>query len=128
VAQYLSGAWIADLNKAAATAGVQRAESAGSELRLQQVVTGGSDGEVAYAIRLGQSLDVVAGRIDDPDVTITEDIDTAVAVGRGDLSAQDALLAGLVRVSGNMSALLGAQDALSRLGRIFDDVRARTTF
>ena len=128
MAQYLSGAWIEELNQAGATVGGPGPETARPTLLLQQVVTGGPHGEVAYAVQLGDRLKVVAGRIPAPDVTITEDLDTAVAVGRGDLSPQDALLAGRVRVSGNVGALLEAQEALSQLAAIFDAVRSRTTF
>jgi putative sterol carrier protein len=128
VAQYLSGAWIEDLNRAAADVDGHASEPGRAPVCVQQVVTGGPDGEVTYAVRVGERLEVIAGRVANPDVTITEDVDTAFAVGRGDVSPQDALLAGRVRVSGNVDALVGVQAALVRLSDIFDAVRLRTTF
>jgi putative sterol carrier protein len=128
VAEYLSRAWIEDLNQVAATVDPPVSDPVRAPVCVQQVVTGGANGEVAYAIRVGDRLEVIVGRVSAPDVTITEDVATAVAVGRGDVSPQDALLAGRVRVSGNVAALVGVQPALVRLSGIFDAVRLRTTF
>jgi putative sterol carrier protein len=61
-------------------------------------------------------------------VTLTEDRSTAVAVARGERSAQEAFMDGEVRVGGDIGELLAAQAALARLGDVFASVRADTDF
>jgi putative sterol carrier protein len=124
VARFLSEAWFE------AVAGhADRMDPADEpSLILQQVVTGTPDGEVRYAVQVaGERAAVIRGPVKDPDVTFTEDYPTAAAIVRGELSAQAALLAGRIRVTGNLATLT------KRPGPAADDlippaVRAATTY
>jgi putative sterol carrier protein len=73
-------------------------------------------------------VQLTPGRADDADTTITEDYSTAAALARGETTPQDAILAGRVRVSGDLGALLKGQEVLELVRAGFDDVRARTEY
>jgi putative sterol carrier protein len=127
VARFLSQEWIDELNAAARATPADAVDTC--ELTIQQVVTGTATGDFQYAVRVGDGrVSVMAGRADRADATITEDHTTAVDVARGELSPQAAFLAGRIRVSGDMGALVAAQGALHRLEAAFDQVRGATTF
>ena len=130
VPRYLSPEWFSAANAAAAS---RRLDSV--DLVLLQVITGGPEGDVRYRVSIegghitlsADSADH-AGAAEHADATFTEDYSTAVAVFRGELSPQDALTQGRVRVAGNMAAIVAHQPALAELGAVFDDMRAATTF
>jgi len=126
VASYLSDQWFDEVG---ATPAAPSSEPATEDLVLQHVVTGGPEGDVCYHVRIAeQVVIIVRGRADDPDVTFAEDYATAAAIAGGALSAPAALLAGRIRVGGDLAALIAHQDRL-----IVDDlvpaaVRTGTTF
>jgi putative sterol carrier protein len=124
VARFLSEAWFD-----AVISHTDQVDGANEpSLMLQQIVTGTPDGEVRYGVRVaGQHVAVVRGHVKDPDVTFTEDYSTAAEIARGEVSAQAALLAGRIRVTGNLATLT------TRPGAAADDlippaVRAATTY
>lgn len=127
--RFLSPEWLDELNAAAAHDPSVASAIAGATLTLQQVVTGTPAGEIAYAVRIGDGRVVItAGRAEHADATITEDAETAAAISSGRLTSQTAILAGRVRVSGDLGALVEHQDLLERLDHVFADVRETTTY
>ena len=97
---------------------------AGVELGLQFVVMDHPvDGEVDYYFHIaGGSAELARGRLDNADVTVTNDYQTAVGISKGDLNTQMAFMTGRLKVAGNMAKLLMNQglinefaQALSRL-------------
>ena len=129
VARFLSPEWLDELNTAAARDHTVAGAVAGATLTLQQVVTGTAAGEVTYAVRIGDGrVTVTPGRADDADATITEDAETAAAISSGRLTSQTAILAGRVRVSGDLGALVEHQELLERLDHVFAEVRETTTY
>ena len=124
--RFLSDPWIDAMARAAEQADAPLVEP---PLVMQQVVTGGPDGEAAWTISLGAgSIEVVRGRAANPTVTFTQDVETAAAVNRGELSAQAAFMTGRLRVGGDVQLLLDAQQALAEVEDIFALVRADTTY
>jgi putative sterol carrier protein len=129
MARFLSDEWVADLNGAVAADEQVSAAASGVHLTIQQVVVGPDGGETCYFTRVDDGrVELTPGRADDADTTITEDYDTAAALARGDTTPQDAILAGKVRVSGDLGVLLKGQEVLESLRARFDDVRARTEY
>lgn len=125
MARYLSPEWFDEINAAAS------AEVDCGDLRLviQQVVTGGPEGDIRYAVRIEDGrVRVVPGEATDADVTVTEDHETATAVARGELAAPAAFMTGRIRVTGETTVLLDAQPTLHRLDAVFAGVRDRTTY
>jgi putative sterol carrier protein len=125
VARFLSPAWVEEL--AAAAEGVSMA--AGEPLTVQQMVVDGSGETVRWTLRVTDGrVAVVAGGVDDADVTLATDRATAVALARGDEAVPDAFMAGRLRVAGDLRALLRAGGALGAVDAAFAAVRARTTW
>jgi hypothetical protein len=124
MARFLSSAWFDDLGRALAGC-----DTAADGLVVQQVVMDTPDGEVRYWMRIAdQQATVRPGQTTHPDVTFTEDYATAAAIARGELTTQAALLAGRIRVSGNLATLAAHQDQLRGVDPLPAAVRAGTTF
>jgi hypothetical protein len=123
VPEFLSAAWLSDLQDAA------RASAVPEDLRLvvQQVVLDPDGGEVAYAIRVADGhVSVETGRVDDAEVTFTQDRATASAIASGELSAQAAFIDGRLRVGGDLTSLLERARELAAIEDLFAPVRANT--
>ncbi len=104
---------------------------AAADVRLvvQEVVTGGPDGDVRYVVAIDHGrTDVHPGDHPAPDVTFVVDWDTAVAVATGSTSTQDAFTTGRLQVRGDMGVLLRHGTALAGLDAVFAEVRAATTY
>jgi hypothetical protein len=122
VAEFLTEAWFAALDESARSALVD------DQVRLviQQVVPDGPDGtEVAYAVRAaGGAITICRGRVDDPDITFTQDRATAEAIHRGELSAQSAFIEGRLRLGGDLRAVIERAAALAAIDDVFVAARA----
>lgn len=130
MAVYLSDAWFDELTLAlAAAAPLSSPGGDDVTLALQQVVIDTPEGDLSYWLALDDAkLNVGRGRLVDPDITITETYDTAVAVVRGELSTEAAFLAGRVRVGGDLRALTMHQSRLQQVAAAVAGVRDRTTY
>ncbi|MDP8991865.1 MAG: SCP2 sterol-binding domain-containing protein [Actinomycetota bacterium] len=129
MARYLSQEWFEEVNAAARREHERAPRPAGGELTLQQIVSGGPDGDVRYWVRVGHgALQAGLGEAADADATVSQSWETAVAVVKGDLDAQAALMAGRIRLSGNAASLVEHQEALRGLHAAFADVHRRTSY
>lgn len=127
--RFLSPEWLDEVGAAARTRAGLAPDAGDVRLVVQQVVTGTPDGEVRYHVVVeGASVDVRPGDADAPDVTFTQDWQTAVAMSTAELPAQHAFASGKLRVDGDVQALVRHQAAFADLDRAFEDVRARTTY
>ncbi len=87
----------------------------GKTATIQQVI-GGGEGETHYWITIADdTIDMGVGDAPDPDATITESYETAVALAKSELSPVTAFMTGKIKVGGNMGLLLGLQAVLSLL-------------
>ena len=93
---------------------------------VQQVVPDGPEGhEVAYALVLDDGrVRVERGRVDDPDLTFTQDRATAEAIHRGELSAQAAFMQGRLRLGGDLRAVIDRAGELAAIDDVFAGARA----
>ncbi len=129
MARFLSPGWMDEATQAASSSPEAKAAAAGVRLVVQQVVTGGPQGEVAYAVEVDDGcMSFRTGRCEQADVTFTLDWDTAVAMARGDLGGQEAFTAGRLRLRGNVGLLLRHGPALAGLATVFAQLRDGTTF
>jgi len=129
VAAYLSPAWFDDVNATARADASLPTATAGVHLVLQQVVSGGPAGDVRYWVRVDDgAVDAGPGEAPHPDAVVTQSYDTAVAVSRGALTVEGALLAGLARLSGDIGLLVRHQAALLCVAAALGPVRERTTY
>jgi len=125
VAAFLSAEWIGELDAEAVTVDAE------VTFTLDQVVTGGPDGDVRYRLALGDGrLAVRPSRAGDPpaDATLTLPYATAVDLTTGRCTASEAFSGGRVRFSGDLGRLQAATTALAAASDAFGRVRARTTF
>jgi hypothetical protein len=85
-------------------------------LGLQFVVTGGPDADVSYHVDIADGNGSVAlGTLDEPDVKVTNDYETSVAISKGDLNTQMAFMTGKLKVEGNMAKLMMHQNVINAL-------------
>jgi putative sterol carrier protein len=128
MAQYLSPEWIDELHLALSADAAVRQATAHVALTVQQVVTGGPDGDVAWHVVVDKgSVAVRPGTIDDADVTFRQDHDTAQKVAAGEMSAQAAFMVGLLTVTGDVGKLIEHQEAFAGIDHATDAVRARAS-
>ena len=76
--------------------------------RIQQQVTGGPDGDVAYywVLEDGRPTSAAAGTVDAPDVTLSLSWSDAAAVQAGTLDPSVAFMQGRMKVAGSMGLAL----------------------
>jgi predicted lipid carrier protein YhbT len=120
--RFLSDAWVAAMDDAAATVTVppevamvvdQTVTDARSEVRYHLVV---ADGRIA----------VRRGPAEDAQVSFRQDLVTAWAIASGRASAQRAFMAGHLRVGGDLNALVANRDVFTALDQATASVRDRT--
>jgi hypothetical protein len=135
--RFLSVDWFAEVarDERPQPAGAGPGETSGNQLVLEQVVHGTPDGEVRYRVVARDRtahIELVGairnGPLAAPDLTISCDWATAVAMAQGLLSAQGALMAGRLRVHGNLARLAGWAADLTGLDPVPPEVRRRTTY
>ena len=120
--QYLGDEWIE-----AANAAVADLEASVEGFAVGYIVTGGPAGDRSYTLRLGPTGASVRSEADAP-VTLRVSWAVAVAIAKGELSAQRAFLDGNMRIDGDAQALLGASEGLLSIDERLAEVRANTQF
>ena len=145
MARFLSQAWAEEFNAAlegavlpgpGPDAGLAAVDGT---FTVVQEVRGAPDGDVRVVLRvadgslrlgLGETPDEGFGGADDPhaEVTIIVSYDDAVAMSKGELAAAEALNAGRIRVRGDLSVLVAAQQMLVAARSCTEDLVASTTY
>jgi putative sterol carrier protein len=131
VLRYLSPEWIAALDDEATRAATDlTGDLAGVTLVVEHRVVGAPEGDVAYVVTIRDGDVRVAGgpHRGGADLVLTADYATARALARGDVNAQQAFAAGMLKVAGRIDRLVAASRALAALQDGLAAVRARTTF
>ena len=154
MARFLSPEWFEDVRRHAGTPDAEHAPGGGKRnggagapaggespaLVLEQVVTGTPYGEVRYLVVVEEGTAHIAstggaggtGGVGDAtpgaDLTVTSAWETAVAIARGDLSAQVALMEGQLRIRGNLARLPDVSARLARNDPVPEEVRRATTY
>lgn len=119
---FLSDAWLAEVELRLNASEAFRAKAAGTDATIQQVVPT-PDGEQRYWIRIASgTVEVGRGDAAAPDVTITQDLVTAVALAKRELNPVTAFMTGRLKVAGDMGLLMKLQAAVSELPSAMADV------
>ena len=123
---FLSDEWFATV-AAASPPAADRAEAV-----LEQVVEGGPAGRVTYRVEIAAAgariVWPVPADAEDPDLRVTCDWTTAVAVAKGELSTQRALMQGRLRVRGNPGRLSELAAVLRDVDPVPGSVRSSTSY
>ena len=113
--EFLSAEWADALKERLNDNDAFRQAAANQHATIQQVITR-DGGETRYWIRIDDgSIDLGVGDAVQPDATITQSYETAVALTKGELSPVTAFMSGKIKIAGNMGMLLGLQGALAQL-------------
>lgn len=127
MARYLSPEWFADLPPAPLSDPAD-----GVEAVLEQVVEGTPDGTVTYRVEVAGGVAHVRWPVPadapSPDLRITCSWATATAVARGELSSQQALSEGSLRVKGSLVRVAEISDRLAGVDPVPAQVRAATSY
>ena len=129
MAPFLSVDWLGQVAAAAKSDDGLRTAAGGVTLTVQQIVTGGPDGDKAWYLRfIDGEVDVVAGRADGPDVVFRESLETATRVSRGELSPAEAFASGRLKIGGQIGLLVRHHDMFARLRDALAPVHDDTTY
>jgi len=124
VAKFLTPEWMEDLTRTINQHEGFKNSIANVELTLQFETTDPPEGtEPVYHITIEDgTASAIPGPADEPDATITNDYETAVAISKGELNTQMAFMTGKLKVSGNMAKLMMNQPMLSQYAAATADV------
>jgi len=120
---YLSDAWLAE-----ADAAVAELDPIPDDLAVGVAVVGGPRGDRSYRLILGPDRVGVSPEAEPAGVRMTVEWGEAVAIANGRSSAQRAFLDGRLRLGGDISLLLGHQDALAAIDDRLGGLRDSTDF
>jgi putative sterol carrier protein len=116
--RFLSQEWALAVTEALNSSDEFAAAAANHNARVQQIVTGGPEGDTKYYFSVAAGrVQVGLGELDGAEATITQSYDTAAAISRRELPPQVAFMQGRMRVNGNLMKLLQLQEVLSALGK-----------
>jgi putative sterol carrier protein len=123
VSKFLTEEWARDVTTALNShEGFKNAMGA-ADLGIQFTVEEAPDGEVDYYLRSsGGSTNMGVGTLDDPDVSVKQAYDTAVAISKGELNTQTAFMTGKLKVSGNLAKLMMHQSAVQQWAAAVSDL------
>ena len=126
--EFLSPAWIIEFDSALRALEPTEASSEWRFVIEQRVTRPGADAHVHHVVASGAGFRALRGPAPAPDLVLTTDLQTAVAIQRGAVNAQLALASGHLRLSGDLSRLLGTAALFTRLDDVFTTLRDRTTY
>lgn len=86
-------------------------------------VAGGPGGDIPYFMKSsGGNTEVTLGTLDNADVTINTNYETATAISKGDLNVQTAFMTGKLKVAGNLAKLMMHQNAINQWSAAVKDL------
>jgi putative sterol carrier protein len=115
--QFLSDEWTDELKQRLNASETFRAAAGSSNATIQNVIAT-QDGQKRYWIKIADGgVDLGSGDADQPDASIEQDYETAVALARSELNPVSAFMTGKIRINGSMMLLMQLQGALTELAR-----------
>ena len=122
--KFLTEEWAQEMTNALNASDDFQNAASSQQTKLQQVVTDTPDGgEGRYYFSLdGGKAEVGVGDITEADATITQNYETAVAINKSELNAQQAFMQGKLKISGNMMKLMQLQGVFNAMPKAVSDV------
>ena len=122
--KFLSEEWANEVTQRLNASDEFKSAASGQQVKLQQVVTNAPDGsEHKYYFTLENgTAQVGVGDLTDAEATLTQDYDTAVAITKQELNAQNAFMQGKLKISGNMMKLMQLQGVFNALPKAVGDL------
>ena len=122
--KFLSEEWAQEMTKALSESDEFKSAAANQQAKLQQVVTDipdGGEGKYYFVLENGNA-EVSLGELSDAEATITQNYETAVAIAKQELNAQQAFMQGKLKISGNMMKLMQLQGVFNALPKAVSGV------
>ena len=115
--KFLSEEWAQAMTDALNSSETFKKAATGQQAKIQQVVTDPPDGgEVKYYFKLDDgNAEVSLGELTDAEATISQNYETAAAIDRTELNAQNAFMQGKLKISGNMMKLMQLQGVINAM-------------
>jgi putative sterol carrier protein len=114
--KFLSEEWAKEMTNSLNSSDEFKQAAASQQVKLQQVVTDTDAGEVKYYFTIeGGNAEVSLGEITDAEATISQNYETAVAINKQELNAQQAFMQGKLKISGNMMKLMQLQSVFTAM-------------
>ncbi|MDQ3956072.1 MAG: SCP2 sterol-binding domain-containing protein [Actinomycetota bacterium] len=121
--KFLTEEWAQEMTSALNASDEFKSAASGQQTKLQQVVSDAPEGESKYYFTLDNgSAEVGLGEVADADATITQNYETAVAINKTELNAQQAFMQGKLKISGNMMKLMQLQGVFNAMPKAVDHV------
>ena len=122
--KFLSEEWAQEVTNALNSSEQFQSTASNQAVKLQQVVTDTPDGgEAKYYFTLdGGKAQVGIGEITEAEATLTQSYETAVAITKQELNAQNAFMQGKLKISGNMMKLMQLQGVFNAMPQAVTDV------
>lgn len=117
--KFLSEEWARELTDALNSSEEFKKAAANQRARIQQVVTDTPDGgDVKYYFKLDDgSAEIALGELVDAEATISQNYETAAAINRQEVNAQNAFMQGKLKIQGNMMKLMQLQGVVNTIPR-----------
>jgi putative sterol carrier protein len=114
-AKFLSKEWAQSTTEALNSHDGFKSAIGNTDLGIQFTVTDTPEGEANYYLKTGGgTAEIAMGNLEGPDVTVTNDYPTAVAMSKGELNTQMAFMQGKLKVGGNLAKLMMHQSAVQQ--------------
>jgi putative sterol carrier protein len=115
--KFLSEEWAQAMSEALNSSDDFKKAAANQQAKLQQVVTDAPDGgDIKYYFKLENgSAEVALGELVDSEATITQNYETAAAINKQELNAQNAFMTGKLKIQGNMMKLMQLQGVVNTM-------------
>ena len=126
--EFLSPAWIAELDSALRVLAATETTSETSLVIEQRVTRPGAEPHIHHVVVSNGGFRALGGPAHAPDLVLTTDLPTAVAIQRGAVNAQLALAAGHLRLGGDLDRLRVNAGLFTKLDDVFTTLRDRTTY
>ena len=122
--KFLSEEWANEVTNRLNSSEEFKSAAGAHEVKLQQVVTNapeGGDKRYYFTLENGQAQ-VGVGELADAEATLTQDYDTAVAITKQELNAQNAFMQGKLKISGNMMKLMQLQGVFNAMPKAAEGI------
>lgn len=121
--KFLSEEWATAVTDALNTHPGFKSAMGSAELAIQFRTTDAPEGDIDYYMTTSQgTANLSMGTLEDPDVTIVQNYETATAISQGELNTQTAFMTGKIKVSGNLAKLMMHQRAITEWGTAIRDL------
>ena len=116
MAKFLTQEWIGEVQKALESSDQVKQATQTADATIQQQITGGPDGDVAYYIKVDKgSVQAVLGEAESPTFVLATDYETAGKINRGETTGQAQMMTGKLKFTGDMMKVMALQGAVQAI-------------